>query len=253
VGPERHHRWAPADGTVEVDTAAEFLTAIATSGPLNICVKGMITLPGPMHDVTCDKTIVGIGATSGFTGAGSTWAFPSANSITRRCRPTPCTTSSSAISCFTGTPDDAVNVRCSANHVWIDHNDLSNGFDGLVDIKRGSSYVTVSWNHTHNHTKNMLLGHDDGNAAQDVGNLKVTYHHNWFDQHAAAQPAVRFGEPVHVVNNYFIGNSDVRGGLPGERRLHVEGNYFETVEEPVTNHYAGPTGRCVARNNKFVG
>jgi pectate lyase len=33
----------------------------------------------------------------------------------------------------------------------------------------------------------------------------------------------------------------------------VEGNYFEDVEEPVTNTYAGPAGRCVARNNVFVG
>jgi pectate lyase len=33
----------------------------------------------------------------------------------------------------------------------------------------------------------------------------------------------------------------------------VEGNYFENVEEPVSNHYAGPAGRCVARNNVFTG
>jgi pectate lyase len=33
----------------------------------------------------------------------------------------------------------------------------------------------------------------------------------------------------------------------------VEGNYFENTEESVTNHYAGPTGRCVARNNFFAG
>jgi pectate lyase len=33
----------------------------------------------------------------------------------------------------------------------------------------------------------------------------------------------------------------------------VEGNYFENVEEPVSNSYAGPSGRCVARNNVFTG
>jgi hypothetical protein len=33
----------------------------------------------------------------------------------------------------------------------------------------------------------------------------------------------------------------------------VEANYFENTEETVTNHYAGPTGRCVARNNVLVG
>jgi pectate lyase len=238
--------------TVEVDTAAEFLTAIATSGPLNICVNGMITLPGPMHDVTSDKTIVGVGANSGFTGGGLNVGIPVSDSITSL----PANAVHNVIIrnlVFTGTPDDAVNVQMFSHHVWIDHNDLSNGFDGLIDIKRGSSYITVSWNHTHNHTKNMLLGHDDGNAAQDVGNLKVTYHHNWFDRTPQRNPRVRFGEPVHVVNNYFISNSDVGVACQANAGCMVEGNYFENVEEPVTNHYAGPTGRCVARNNVFVG
>ena len=33
----------------------------------------------------------------------------------------------------------------------------------------------------------------------------------------------------------------------------VEGNYFEDVEEPMTIHYSGPTGRMVERSNVFVG
>jgi pectate lyase len=32
----------------------------------------------------------------------------------------------------------------------------------------------------------------------------------------------------------------------------VEGNYFEQVEEPMTNRYAGPQGRIVQRSNTFV-
>ena len=113
--------------------------------------------------------------------------------------------------------------------------------------------MTVSWNHTHNHTKNMLLGHDDGNGAQDIGQLKVTYHHNWFDRTPQRNPRVRFGEPVHVFNNYFVYNTDVGVACQANAGCVVEGNYFENVEEPVSNHYAGPTGRCVARNNVFVG
>ena len=140
-----------------------------------------------------------------------------------------------------------------SHHVWIDHNDLAQGFDGLIDIKRGSSYVTVSWNHTHHHTKNMLLGHDDGNGAQDVGRLKVTYHHNWFDNTPQRNPRVRFGEPVHVYNNYYLHNTDVGVACQANAGCVVEANYFENTEETVTNHYAGPTGRCVARNNVLVG
>ena len=238
--------------TVEVDTAAEFLAAIAQSGPLNICVRGMLTLPGPMHDVASDKTIVGIGATAGLTGGGLNIGLPVADGVT--------TPPANAVHnvivhnlAFHDWPDDAVNVQMFSHHVWIDHNDLSRGFDGAVDIKRGSSYVTVSWNHTHNHTKNMLLGHDDGNGAQDTGRLKVSYHHNWFDQTPQRNPRVRFGEPVHVYNNYYLHNTDVGIACQASSGCVVEGNYFENVEEPVSNHYAGPAGRCVARNNVFTG
>ena len=51
---------------------------------------------------------------------------------------------------FRNASDDSINVQMFSHHVWIDHNDLAQGYDGLIDIKRGSSYVTVSWNHLHN-------------------------------------------------------------------------------------------------------
>ena len=139
-----------------------------------------------------------------------------------------------------------------SHHIWIDHCDLSDGYDGLLDIKRGSSYITVSWNHTHNHTKNMLLGHDDGNGAQDVGRLKVTYHHNWFDNTPQRNPRARFGEPVHIFNNYYLHNTDVGVACQANAGCLVEGNYFDNVEEPMTNRYAGPQGRIVQRSNTFV-
>ncbi|HEX6352528.1 right-handed parallel beta-helix repeat-containing protein [Actinophytocola sp.] len=238
--------------TVEVDTAAEFLAAIVRSGPVNICVRGMIALPGPMHDVASDKTIVGIGTASGFTGGGLNIGLPVDNAMTSP----PANAVRNVIVrnlVFRDWADDAINVQMFSHHVWLDHNDLSHGFDGAIDIKRGSSYVTVSWNHTHNHTKNMLLGHDDGNSAQDTGRLKVSYHHNWFDQTPQRNPRVRFGEPVHVYNNYYLHNTDVGIACQAGSGCVVEGNYFENVEEPVSNHYAGPAGRCVARNNVYTG
>ncbi|MFC0105409.1 pectate lyase family protein [Kibdelosporangium aridum] len=238
--------------TVEVDTATEFLTAIGRTGPVNICVRGMIALPGPMHDVTSDKTIVGVGSASGFTGGGLNIGLPVADGVTT---PPPDAVHNVIVRnlVFRNWADDAINVQMFSHHVWIDHNDLASGKDGAIDIKRGSSYVTVSWNHTHNHTKNMLLGHDDSNGAQDTGLLKVTYHHNWFNETPQRNPRVRFGEPVHIYNNYYLHNTDVGVACQASAGCVVEGNYFENVEEPVSNHYAGPTGRCVARDNVFAG
>jgi pectate lyase len=237
--------------TVTVDTAAELTAAIAQSGPLNIRVSGMITVPGPMHDVASDKTIVGIGANSGITGGGFNIGLPVSSATTP-----PANAVHNVIIRnlnFRDAADDSINVQMFSHHVWIDHNDLAEGYDGLIDIKRGSSYVTVSWNHTHNHTKNMLLGHDDANTAQDTGNLKVTYHNNWFDRTPQRNPRVRFGEPVHIFNNYYIYNTDTGPACLVYSGCVIEGNYFEDVEEPMVVNYSGPAGRIVQRNNVFVG
>jgi pectate lyase len=234
---------------IEVDTAAELIAAIGQAGPLQICVRGMITLPAGMYDVASDKTIVGVGATAGITGGGFNVGLPISDVTTPPANPVHNVIIRNLS--FRNASDDSINVQMFSHHVWLDHNDLAMGFDGLIDIKRGSSYVTVSWNHTHNHTKNMLLGHDDSNGPQDIGRLKVTYHHNWFDQTPQRNPRVRFGEPVHVYNNYYLHNTDVGVACQADAGCLVEGNYFENTEEPVSNHYAGPTGRCVARNNFF--
>ena len=236
---------------VEVDTAAELTSAISQSGPLQICVKGTITLSG-MVGVTSDKTIVGVGANAAITGGGFTIGLPTDDNVTSP----PANAIHNIIIrnlSFSQSPDDGINVQMFSHHVWIDHNDLCCGYDGLVDIKRGSSYITVSWNHTHNHTKNMLLGHADNNGPQDIGRLKVTYHHNWFDQTPQRNPRVRFGEPVHVFNNYYLHNTDIGVACQADAGCLVEANYFENTEVTVSNHYAGPTGRCVARNNVLVG
>ena len=234
-----------------MDTASELIAAVGQAGPLTVCVRGMVTLPAGMYDVASDKTIVGIGASSGITGGGLNVGLPVSNATSPPANAVHNVIIQNLM--FRSASDDSINVQMFSHHVWIDHNDLAQGFDGLIDIKRGSSYVTVSWNHTHHHTKNMLLGHDDGNGAQDVGRLKVTYHHNWLDNTPQRNPRVRFGEPVHVYNNYYLHNTDVGVACQANAGCVVEANYFENTEETVTNHYAGPTGRCVARNNVLVG
>lgn len=236
---------------VTVSTAAEFIDYATRPGPYVIRVNGVIALTA-MQNVASDKTIIGVGSASGFTGFGLTIGLPVDDSVTS---PPAGAVHNIIIRnlAIANSGDDAINVQMFSYHIWIDHNDLCCGFDGLVDIKRGASYITVSWNHTHNHTKNMLLGHDDNNAAQDVGYLKVSYHHNFFDQTPQRNPRVRFGEPVHVFNNYYLHNTDVGVACQDNAGCLVEGNYFESVEVPVTNHYAGAAGRCVARDNVYAG
>ena len=223
--------------TVTVTTASALDSALQSSSPLNVRVSGMISLSG-MHRVASNKTVFGAGSGSGLRGGGLNVSSVR-NVIIQNL-------------VFTGADDDAINVQSSTN-VWLDHNDLTDGNDGLTDIKRGSDFVTVSWNRYHGHDKTALLGHDDGNGSQDRGHLRVTYHHNWFDGTNQRHPRVRFGNPVHVYNNYYSNIGDYGIASTMEGGVLVESNYFENVED--TYHLgegSSPPGSLVARNNFFV-
>jgi pectate lyase len=239
---------------VTATTAEEFLDYIARPEPLVVQVSGTITLPtgdsDGMHDVASDKTILGVGADAALTGGGLNIGLPVDEEMTA---PPENAVHNVIIRniAFSGASDDLLNVQMFSHHVWIDHNDFSNGDDGAVDIKRGSDYVTVSWNHFHDHDKTALLGHDDANAAQDDGRLRVTYHHNYFDASDQRNPRVRFGEPVHIYNNYYWENSyGVASTM--DAGLVLEGNYFFSVNNPGRVDFSGDLGRMVARDNTLV-
>jgi len=224
--------------TVTVSSASALDSALQSSSRQIIRVSGMISLSG-MHKVSSNKSILGVGSGSGISGGGLNLSGVS-NVIIRNL-------------VFRNADDDSINVQESARNIWIDHNDLSNGHDGLVDIKRGSDFVTVSWNHFHNHDKTALLGHDDGNGSQDIGHLRVTYHHNWFDGTTQRHPRVRFGNPVHVYNNYYNGNSGYGVASTCNAGVLVERNYFENVSHPtVTQTGDSPSGNLRVINNYLV-
>jgi len=114
---------------------------------------------------------------------------------------------------------DSITLR-GATHVWVDHCTFSDGarpddfepvvfgrrvqhHDGLLDITQQSNWVTVSWNHFHDHDKTTLVGSSDGQVL-DKDKLKVTFHHNWYQAVKERTPRVRYGQ-VHVYNNLFDG------------------------------------------------
>lgn len=224
-------------GSVTVNSASAFISAVTSSSAQTVYVNGTISLSS-MQKVTSNKTIVGVGTSGKITGSGLNVANAS-NVIIQNLT-------------FTGSNDDAINVQYSTK-VWIDHNDLGGAYDGALDIKRASDYVTVSWNNFHNQDKNCLLGHDDGNGSEDNGHLRVTYHHNWFNGTNQRNPRVRFGNPVHVYNNYFSNIGSYGVASTENAGVIVEGNYFENVEDPyhLGEADSGP-GSLVARNNTKV-
>ncbi len=227
-----------AGGSVVTATNTDdFLRYIDTTGPLVIQVQGTIQISSK-KGVRPNKTIIGLGSNAEITGGGLDF-YRSYNVIVRNIK-------------FTNADDDSINIGQESHHIWIDHCDFSNGADGLLDIVREADYVTVSWNRFHHHSKTMLIGHSDGYTS-DVGKLKVSIHHNMFDGTDQRHPRVRFGEPVHVFNNYFRNNSLYGIATTENAGVLVEGNYFENVPFPILVGYAdsGP-GRAVERNNVYV-
>lgn len=74
------------------------------------------------------------------------------------------------------TDGDAIRLVGSSK-VWIDHNTLYECRDGLLDVTRGSTDVTVSNNWFRNHDKVMLLGHDDGFRRDKNMRVTVVFNH----------------------------------------------------------------------------
>ncbi len=223
---------------VTVRDADTFLDYCDRNEPYVIQVDGVMRISSK-QGVRSNKTIIGLGADAEITGGGLD-LYRRQNVIIRNLR-------------FTGADDDAISIQQSSHHVWIDHCDLSGGADGLIDIVRGADYITVSWNHFHDHSKTALLGHSDSNAGQDTGKLRVTFHHNFFDGTAQRHPRVRFGEPIHVYNNYFRNNTLYGVASTENAGVLVEANYFENVPHPIYSGYdeSGP-GRVAERGNVYV-
>ncbi|MFC9692043.1 polysaccharide lyase family 1 protein [Kribbella sp. NPDC056951] len=231
---------------VTVTTAAALISNMQASGARVIRVSGTITLSG-MNKVAANKTIIGVGSGSAIVGGGLNVASVS-NVIIRNLN-------------FRNWDDDAINVQYSTR-VWIDHNSFSNGYDGAVDVKRASDYVTVSWNKFSNHDKVGLIGHSDDNGGEDRGKLRVTYYANWFDGTTQRHPRVRFGNPVHVFNNYYRGTSGYGVASTCNAGVYVERNYFDGVSKTVVaqtgdspegnvkllNNYLANSGTPVSRN-----
>ncbi len=152
---------------------------------------------------------------------------------------------------------DSISLRYT-EHVWVDHNTFRDKetldedqpiyfgvlfqiHDGELDITNGSDLVTVSWNRFLNHDKVMLIGSSDSMTA-DRGKLRVTIHHNLFDNVGQRVPRVRFGQ-VHVYNNYYKIERNpsyvYSWGVGIESAIYAENNFFKTDKTVSPSQFIG--------------
>ena len=71
---------------------------------------------------------------------------------------------------------DAIRL-VTTSKVWLDHDTLYESENGLLDVTRGSTDITISNNWFKNQDKVMLLGHDDGYLRDKNMKVMVMYNH----------------------------------------------------------------------------
>ncbi|MFE7648195.1 pectinesterase family protein [Streptomyces phaeoluteigriseus] len=234
--------------TVTVKTLADLEKYATAAEPYVIVVAATIDMNpvGKEIKVASDKTIVGSG-TSGQIVGGGFFLGPGVHNVIIRNL-----TIRDAYQGIWNDKDhdfDAIQMD-GAHHVWIDHNDLRHMADGLIDVRKDSTNVTVSWNKLSDNNKTFGIGWTT-NVVTDI-----TIHHNWFRETEQRNPSTDNAAHAHLYNNFLedaagttikssYGNYS-RGGT----RMVLENSYFQGMNNPVTRD---STATIVQRGNTFVG
>lgn len=153
-----------------------------------------------------------------------------------------------------GSDADCISIATTGSdkcqNIWIDHCTFDNNvqpiskpsasqkdqYDGLLDIKKSSEFITISWCVFKNHYKGILVGYTDS----DTYDRKITMHHNAFINISSRTPSYR-GGTAHIYNNYWEGSYDSSVGKYFSTGVNtregacllVESNYFKNMNKTV--------------------
>ncbi|MEV5549379.1 pectinesterase family protein [Streptomyces sp. NPDC052309] len=234
--------------TVTVRTQAELEKYATAPEPYVIVVAGIITMSpvGKEIKVQSDKTIVGSGTSGHIVGGGFFLGTGVHNVIIRNL-----TIRDSYQGVWNDKDHDFDAVQMDgAHHVWIDHNDLRHMADGLIDVRKDSTNVTVSWNKLSNNNKTFGIGWTE-NVKTDI-----TIHHNWFRETEQRNPSTDNAAHAHLYNNYLedTPGTDITSSYGnysrGRTAMVLENSYFQGVNNPVIKD---ATATVVQRGNVFSG
>ncbi|MEU2561312.1 pectinesterase family protein [Streptomyces longispororuber] len=232
--------------TVTVRTLPELEKYATAPEPYVIVVAATITMgpKGKEIKVASDKTIVGAGTSGQLVGGGFFLGQGVHNVIIRNL---------TIRDSYHGTWNDkehdwdAIQMD-GAHHVWIDHNNLRHMADGLIDSRKDTTYVTVSWNRLSNNNKSFGIGWTQNATAN------LTVHHNWFRESEQRNPSTDNVAHAHLYNNYLQDDagtnitSSYGNYARGRTKMVLENSYFDGMRNPVTKD---ATAALVQRGNVF--
>jgi pectate lyase len=141
---------------------------------------------------------------------------------------------------------DAITINDS-HHVWLDHCAFSLISDGYMDIRDGSSNITVSYNHIDGQNAHVCDGQH--NFISLVSDSQATYDHNRFDHVGGRNPKVTGASLVHLYSNGYEGVSYFCASAGAGSEVLVEGNHYFDSRYP---HWA-EEGKLEASGNQYAG
>ncbi|KAL9947637.1 hypothetical protein ACHAQF_007855 [Verticillium nonalfalfae] len=116
----------------------------------------------------------------------------------------------------------------TTSNIWIDHCLLENGGDGLLDLRKDTTFFTVSNNIFRNHDKAFGIGWTENVVARG------TIHHNWFDRTNQRNSSADNLAQCHLYNNYVLEVTSYGHYARGSTNARVENVYFESCRNPLT-------------------
>ncbi|MEH0545231.1 pectinesterase family protein [Streptomyces sp. B21-105] len=234
--------------TVTVKTLADLEKYATASEPYVIVVAAAINMNpvGKEIRVQSDKTIVGSGTSGHIVGGGFFLGQGVHNVIIRNL-----TIRDAYQGVWNDKEHDFDGVQMDgAHHVWIDHNDIRHMADGLIDSRKDTTYLTVSWNKLSQENKAFGIGWTTNVTAD------ITIHHNWVRETEQRNPSTDNVAHAHLYNNFLedVAGTDIKSSYGnysrGKTNMVLENSYFQGMTNPVVRD---TTATLVQRGNLFSG
>ncbi|MGW8695631.1 pectinesterase family protein [Streptomyces eurythermus] len=233
---------------VTVKTLADLEKYATADKPYIIVVAAAITMDpvGKEIKVQSDKTIIGSGTSGQIVGGGFFLGQGIHNVIIRNL-----TIRDAYQGVWNDKEHDYDGIQMDgAHHVWIDHNDIRHMADGLIDSRKDTTYLTVSWNRLGQENKAFGIGWTENTTAD------ITIHHNWIRETEQRNPSTDNVAHAHLYNNYLVDEpgttitSSYGNYARGNTNMLLENSYFQGLANPVIRD---TTATLVQRGNVFSG
>ncbi|WP_335987216.1 RICIN domain-containing protein [Glycomyces sp. MUSA5-2] len=212
--------------TVTVTTQADLERYAAASGAYTIRVAATINISpkGKEIPVGSDKTVIGVGTSGQIVGGGFFLGTGTNNVIIRNL------TIRDTLMADDDPGDDAYDYdgiqMDTASNVWIDHNRIYNMNDGIIDSRKDTTNLTVSWNELGPGNKSFGIGWTENVTA------RITIHHNWIHGTNQRNPSTDNVALAHLYNNYLQDISGYGNYARGSTKMVLENSYFDNVNDP---------------------